>query len=474
MAITTIEEVDNFTPAYNPVKFKYDSTNKNESGFKYVFDVYESGTANKIAEYRVLPQPTTGYGEIDLSKLLSTKVSYDFNPTNTTEADPTNCYYKYDLKVGEEYIVTYSWTANLVNDGGNVNITPTVAHTFQVGDQVSVDGGVANPLITGLWTVIAINGTTDFTISALWTSVADATGNGSVTYADNRKTVTRDIVTESSKYVWNGALSFSAFKTYLDGNGGDYLLSVATDSLLTTLPEDGFYSTLTQDLWINFGNNSVTTGYVYFANSGGNVFRKSVTTAKIMTQVAVGCNNFGSLTLVSGSGSLIESTTEWYEFYYVSNVGVQRSKKYRVYIDRRCAIEDYEIVFLDRLGSMGSFAFQLRAYERGQSTKQQYNKHLQGSTVSTEWNYNTYENGLTTYQSNVEKTIELNTDWMTEEMAGYFAELITSPVTFVKIGTDYFGCIVMDSSFEIEKSRNKNLIRKTVTIKLANQDIING
>ena len=99
MAITTINEPFDKTPAYNPIKFLYNSTNKNNLGFKYIFDVYESGTANKIAEYRVYPRFSDGYGEIDLSKLLQNKVSYDFDQT-LIESDPaTNSYYKYDLKV---------------------------------------------------------------------------------------------------------------------------------------------------------------------------------------------------------------------------------------------------------------------------------------------------------------------------------------------------------------------------------------
>ena len=64
MAISLIAKPQDITPAYNPMKFIYDSTNKNELGFRYIFDVYLSGTATKIAEYRPLPNPD-GYGEWD-------------------------------------------------------------------------------------------------------------------------------------------------------------------------------------------------------------------------------------------------------------------------------------------------------------------------------------------------------------------------------------------------------------------------
>jgi hypothetical protein len=185
MAMTLIAAPQDFTPAYNPCKFIFNSTNKNNEGFRYIFDIYESGTLNKIGEYRVLPTYGTGYGEVDLSKLLGAKVAPDFQPTNYSELDTSTSRYKYDVQVGEEYIVTYNYTASLADNGGNVEITPTAAHTFLVGDQVVVDAGT-NTLITGLWTVIAVTGTTDFTISAAWSNVVDPTENGTVTYADKQ------------------------------------------------------------------------------------------------------------------------------------------------------------------------------------------------------------------------------------------------------------------------------------------------
>ena len=63
MAQTTIASPQVLTPAYNPTKYIVDSTNKNKNGFKYIFDIYESGTANKIGEYKVLPRINDGYGE---------------------------------------------------------------------------------------------------------------------------------------------------------------------------------------------------------------------------------------------------------------------------------------------------------------------------------------------------------------------------------------------------------------------------
>jgi hypothetical protein len=125
------------------------------------------------------------------------------------------------------------------------------------------------------------------------------------------------------------------------------------------------------------------------------------------------------------------------------------------------------------MGSWGSFAFQLRYTENGTAVKQSFNKVVEGYVSGTEWTYANTEAGLTTYSSTVDKMYTLNTNWMSEEMAIYFQELITSPSVYFYNGGEYLACQVMDNSFEVEKKRNKNLFKKTVTIKLANQDKVN-
>jgi hypothetical protein len=468
MAISKIAEPEDFSPAYNPLVFQYDSTNNNEDGFKYIFDVYESGTANKIGEYRVFPRITDGYGHIDLSPLLRTKVTFT-KQSGTQDDVATDSFYKYDVKVGEEYIVAVAYTASLTNSSGNVKITAT--HSYQVGDQVVIsqaDSGVANPQLEGLHTVIAINTTVDFTVSALWSDVTDATINGSVKYADNRKTITRDVVTESNKYVFNGAFKHNDWSSY---DSTKYILTANTDKFITYQPQN-FYITPTQEVFFNLSTNGTTTGFIVFQNDGGDILKYAANANSYVYQANVGATANPS-TVVSGTAGHIKSDTVYYDVWYTNAGGTQHSLKYRFYIDRRCAIEDYYVLFLDRLGSMSSFAFQLRAYERGNITRDSYNQRIEGSVSSSKWNYSNEEYGMRTYKVGVEKTLELNTNWMTEDMAEYFEQLLTSPVTYFYDGREYLPCTITDTSFEVERQRNKNLIRKTITIKYANQDAVN-
>ena len=486
MAIINIARAQPLMPAYNPIKFIYDSSNNNLQGFKYIFDIYESGTANKIAEYRVMPTYGTGYGEIDLSKLLQAQVSYDLNLTNTTVYNAVNSHYKYDVKVGEEYLTTTNYTFNLTNNAGNVQIN--VANTFVAGDQVNItqaDLGVANPNLEGLFTVLSV-GVGFLVVSSPFAAVTNITINGAITYADGRKTVTRDIITALNNFVFNGAIRWVEWPSYLYT---DYFLTGPSNEFLTTIPVQEFYATLSQDLWMNavYGSMPGGTHKIIFTNPGGDMFEKNVTASDHVTGNAVGPNNAGTLTVIAGSLPLIKPTTEYYQYYY-EHAGNQVSQVYTVNIDRRVRTVEHSILFLDRMGSWGSFAFTGRAYTTGEVTREQFNKDIPGYVETTgidRWLYQTTETGTTNTYISTDTTISLNTDWMNQDMALYFTELISSPNTYIKISNydvdcelpvseEYVSCTIITSSFEEFKQRNKNLIKQSIVVKLANNNIVNG
>jgi hypothetical protein len=469
----------------------------NKAGFRYIFEVFEAGTATRIGYYKALPAYGNGNGEQDLSKLLSNMVSFDFNPYITTFYNAVNSYYNYDIKFGEEYIFDLSYTASLVDNAGNVRITAT--HPFQVGDQVNItqaDLGVANPGVEGLHTVIAITGTTNFTINALWSEVTDATINGSVEYADKRKTINLNIVSTLDKYVFNGVQPWIDMPYWDETN---YELDNVLGQWLTDQPTT-FSCTLGQDLWLNIKDPNVNTNpRITFISDDGSVFRKTLTGTDYIKGLAVGPNNYGSLTLVSGTAPLVKPTTQSYEMYYSNGVfHAQKSIKYKINIDRRILISESHILFLDRMGSWSSFAFQLKSYEKLNIKRETYNKDVPGSVVDSQWQYKSYEQGTVNFNTQVSKTIDLNTNWMTESAGVYFQQLVTSPQTYIKNvvyhiteegeplydedgciihvpeSTEYISCNVVNNTFDIQRERNKHLIRQQLQVRLSNNDIING
>jgi hypothetical protein len=468
MATTIIAQPQVLMPAYNPIKYIIDNTNKNEPGFRYIFSIYPAGSNTLIAQYRVLPVFSTGYGEQDISRLMQSLVTY--NETGIDGGAPYNSsesWYLYDVDLGYEFIDNIDYTDPLTIDGLNTNIAYT-AHGFQVGDQVLIvqaDGGVANPALEGLHTVIyaAAN---NFTVNVLWSTITDANINGNVSYADQRKTQVLDDEVIEDQEVFNGAYNNNINIT--DSNAfpsASYLGTMNPYGRLMTsnLPTDGSVAPSAFEGAQFYYNLKVYGAYNYeieWYDMDGNLLDNASFSPASDGIYAVFVGPTGSVT----------------EDYYVSifSDGPTANSFYYFKYDNRCAINDQQLIYLDRMGSWQSFAFQLRTYEKGQITREQYNQHIDGQVVSAEWVGKELQKGFRTYNTNVTKTFDLNTNWMSQYDATRFQELLTSPQVYYYSDNYYCACVVESSSFEVFSQKNKKLIKQSVTIRLAQQDPING
>jgi hypothetical protein len=474
---TIIAQPQQLMPAYNPIKYIIDNTNKNEPGFRYIFTIYSATgshiPANVVAQYKVLPAFSTGYGEQDISKLMQSLVTYknmyDFGGVS---GDSSESWYQYDVDLGFEYIDNIDYTASLQQSGaGDVEIHFN-AHGFLLGDQVVIvqaDGGVANPTVEGLHTVLYAD-TNYFVINARWDTVGDDTINGNVTYADRRKTITLDDVLVTNKEVFNGAYNY-----YNNTNAQDitfpsasYLANSANDLLMTThIPQ--------YDHAVSFNSSSqfyynlrVYAGVSYdvsFYDMNGNLLNNDVFSPANDGIWGVSLSSFGLIN----------------EDYYVIINGDNGflSQPYYFTYDNRCTINEQQLYYLDRMGSFQSFAFQLRTYEKGQITREVYNQHIDGQVSAAQWVGVNLQKGFRTYNTNVTKTFDLNTNWMDQIDANRFQELLTSPQVYYFLLLSappniYCACIIENNSFEVFSQKNKKLIKQSVTIRLAQQDPING
>ena|SRR3990172_3518593 len=485
--ITLKAEPQLLTPGYNPSVWYFDSTNKALPGFRYLVKVYSSTTI-LLATYRFVGRPSDGYAVVDLTKLLKNFVSFD-KDINTEVDQVPNSWFGYYLTVQEEYNTSYlyddfTWyPGNITNLESNVTMD---THNFNPGDQIFVaqtDGGALKPGIEGVHTVIAptVAGTsdlyTDIDFAVIGSGVAVG---GTVTYADNRKTVSAVIYDGSSNkhYIFNGALPFNSFPTY---DYQDYIMngigSPAAAILLTSMPRDGFYITPTQDVLINFANYFTNNDIVHFENDGGDIL--SVTYYTIGSTEPILRANVSPTsptTVVSGTAPLLKANTEWYDVW-VEGPNTQMSEKIRFYIDRRCVINDAEILFMDRMGSFNSFAFQLRNKKVYANTKSTYKKMAGDLGVGGDGNpgytYTPIDRGENVYNVDMEQTIELNTNWMDDSASIYFQELVTSPVTYLKENGIYRSVVITNTSMEEKRQVDKKLIKYTISVSISNNSTIN-
>jgi hypothetical protein len=483
MALNLLSSNQTNTPVYNPMVYVFSGSNFTQTGYRYVVDIYSASTSTKLGSFRIAPQ-IDGSGYIDLSKILSNFVSVDFNPTITGGTKASNSYVSFDFKLGEEYNTTWTYnyyeyfssTASTLNELVRLRqFASATTHTFVVGDQINV---TSTNNVNGLWTVVHVPDPYAVVINMEYFDVTPTgTIGGSIVYADNRKTLYSGLTGTNGKVAFNGALPFKDFMSYSATSYGILQSSPSTTKALTNQPTT-FYATPDQNIWFNYmkGSSDGVASNMRFRNSNGDVLQLSQWWNNVqngsINQVPVGPNNASPIQVYSGSLPLIKDDTEWYEWYTVPTSSSATSQTYRVYIDRRCKIEDFEIAFMDRMGTVSSFAFQLRATENTTGTREQYKEQV-GSVVSNNWNYNSHDRGTTNSSISISKTYTLNTNWMTQAMNVYFEELVFSPYTWVKIDGQYYACTIDTNSVGTERESSRKLIRKTIDIKLSNENAIN-
>jgi len=483
---TIIAQPGQLMPAYNPIKYIIDNTNKNEPGFRYIFTIYPAAgshiPANVVAQYRVLPAWSTGYGEQDISLLMQSLVTYNETGISVgivsgvgVSYNSSESWYQYDVDLGYEYIDNIDYTDALEeSSGGDVEIH-FAAHGFVLGDQVVIaqtgTGPVDNPTVEGLHTVLYAEANF-FVINARWDTVTDEFANGNVTYADLRKTQVLNDSLITNKEVFNGAFNDYLNTPYVTSpfNSFNFLGNTPQGLLLTTNIIEVGLPTLTPTTFYNakfYYNLRVYGGDNYeveWYDMDGN----------LLDNTSFNPASDGIYAVFVGPTALV--TEDYYVLIY-NDTDLNAEPYYFTY-DNRCTINNQQLIYLDRMGSWQSFAFQLRTYEKGQITREQYNQHIDGQVDGGQWVGVPLQKGFRTYNTNVTKTFDLNTNWMGQDDATRFQELLTSPQVYY-YSTDinpitFCACVVDSSSFEVFSQKNKKLIKQSVTIKLAQQDSING
>jgi len=479
MAITIIStNQDILSAGYNPLRYYIDSDKKNEKAFRYIVEVFAVGTATKLFEKKYAPRPSDGYAEIDISRDVQNFLSAHTPFPNSDYQNAPEHYLKYDIKFGEEYIVAWNFSDYVFDSGlTGFNQTPNVTvHPFAVGDQVRVELNTTyndfRDALNGLFTITSVPDNYTVVTQLPWIGSGGATP-GKIYYADNRKSRFLNLTRQTKLSTANIAIPLKDMNTF---TGSQFLLNDLVQGLfLTNMPRIVSQND-SQENWLAFYNDYVSqTLRLTFENDLGDIAYRSITctTANGIIQVASGLANMGTLTVDSGTLPIVKDDATIVNVYLTNTSDDKVSETITYQIDRRCNISDYEIVFMDRLGTFANFAMQLRAYEKGNVNRLTYNKQF-GNEVAGLVVFNTYESGTTTYHVDDTREVSLNTNYMTDAESVYFDELLTSGYTYLKVNGEYFACQVQETSYETQRAINKPLIRKSVTVRYAVQNPINA
>jgi len=466
-------------PAYNPLVYVFDSNMKSTNGFRYIVELYRAVSQPvKIAEFKIGPRPGDGYGYIDISGILKNYVDKALTFGSADYDATLNTAFGYNIHIGEEYLFN-AFYSGVTNVGGFMAFNFPNGHgvsSSAIGQNIRTQNNFtpypdSRQNINGVWLIQSVPNANQIVTSIPWGVI---TGNpisalcpGFMFFADRRTFRKTGLFKINSSTVLNVALGLDEYKDYIDAPSSPWAANSAAGELLTNMPLTGFTATLNQHLYVHaYARPTTGVEFVYFENSNGMVFRRAYSsTLPEVKGFAVGPGNYGTLIQVSGpTGTLIEPNTEWYEYWVRNTAGTWQSQRHRVNLDRRCAINEYQILFMDRKSSWSSYAFQLRRKEAIEVEKSMYRKEIP-KTLTPSWvTLDRADQGTTIYHSRFTKRFELNTDWMNDAMSLYFEELLTSPYCYVNWGDGkWYSVIVEPGTFETMRYKNERLIRKTIT-----------
>lgn len=493
---------------YNDIKYLVSSDNVTNPLFQYVVQVYEAGTTNSLFEKTYKPRPIDGYAEVDISREIQNKLSctepFDYaSINNNTGITATNSYLNIDVEFGESYL--YQWnfigitqsifspvylTPNcykLIGGTGNGHDLPVPPNALAIYSYpVIVTFDIGNvPYVSGAQTAITTStfGATNLAILALYPGpLPDIMGatSGNIKLSTNSVTIFSGL-TSRNLLVTNGAMSLQNIIGY---TASDYHMprikpSNSFDtagSWLCDAPSNGDNSigyTITpdQDLWIHSRGWTGTTGTnTLFINSGTQSFF-GATGSSATYLIPIGPNNAGPGYSATYNDQYCidfqETGLSWSVYRGAS--GSVISKKLFCPITLEHQPDPYQIAFVDRLGSIMTFAFNGTTIDRTTIDRKTLNKKLH-NTVS----YNTYDQSDIVRSVNVNKEIQLNSIWMTQPDSTYFEQLLTSGFTWIKMKDGlYYACIVKETGFKTQSFKNKKLIRRSVIVQLTSKTPVN-
>lgn len=454
------------TPGYNPMNFLLSSDNTNNLGFRYIVEVFLAGTATKLFEKKVPPRPIDGYGVCNISREIQSYLSMNV-PFGQDNLNATNHSVNFDIKFGEEYRVPYTFTGYVFGSGALTGFQLSASHPFIVGDIIDTRLNTLpndfRDALQGVFAVMAL-AATNIVITNL-PYIGDGSDlAGSMFYADGRKSRFLNVVALTNLLAYNGTMDIVDFK---NTNQGTFLILASNRRVLSSRPTIST-QTLSQFEWVGYLNRKATVAKkIVFKNSLGTAGSKTIQVGTTLDVglVGVGLGNIGTLTYTIGS-NILEAGATWITWQLFTAADAAISIIYTTNIDRRCEIEPIQLLFLDRLGTWGSFAFQLRANETETNKKLSYNKVLPVP-------FETYDGGEIIHHASVGTDFTLRTNWMGVAMAAYYSELVSSGFVYMKIGDDWISVSVSETTNEIERSANKHQIRKTLTVRTSTEITVN-
>lgn len=395
MAITVNDSPFQVTPAFNPVDYTVTSTNNGQSNFKYVLDLYLTGTTSPaFVRMTVDADPTTGRGHFDLQNVVRSYVTQNISKTDYGFTQAPDTYVEYTPYFGEQY-------------GPSSGVTVTSGVTVAPA-RFAFNGGFSFPDFK------------DYT-SVTYLMV----GSSAQKFLTN---MPNPVTVRSDEYRWLGMMSVTAnkiaraqVKTYNSAG-----------TLLNTVLVSNNYSGVTanDDKFLNFSCGGTNLNLIPGAQIvSGSTPIITASVAKYTVQIL---DSIGS------------ASSELFTF----KINDECSK-----------YTAYSFYFLNALGRFDTFTCVLADRKEVSIKREKFKRMVGAFNSSNVFTYNKSDRQEITFNTTLKDKITVNSEWIDENHSEWLEELITSPVVFVDDPTHgLLGVNILQDTYTVKKRYTDKLI----------------
>lgn len=281
-------------------------------------------------------------------------------------------------------------------------------------------------------------------------------------------------LTTSSGYAYNGVFDPLSF---LDYDVNKYVLYNINTIFLTDTPR--LVTRIGEKLTIGFMSQSnVFRSLKIRCFTATGTLQKTVTIGipyyALITQnksidIDISYDWLNSLTtgdLTTGTAPIFNSLTSYYivEIEERTEVStITRSEQRTIYIEDYCSKYDpIRFKFMNNYGKYDYFTFTL-AKTKNTEIKRNLFKQNPNQWDSTNYNYNRMSRGSSQYETILNDTITIQSDWITEDESVWLEQLMSSPDVYIYDNDELVAVNITNSSYQTKYEKSEQLFNLSIS-----------
>ena len=175
-------------------------------------------------------------------------------------------------------------------------------------------------------------------------------------------------------------------------------------------------------------------------------------------------NSLVNADLSFGTTPIFITNYEYYEVRIKNNSGTIVSETIRIYPgeDICSKYTPIRFKFMNNYGKYDYYTF-TGAMTKNTNIKRNTYKSNPNQWSNTNYNYSTTSRGLSQYETILDDTITINSDWITEAESIWLEQLVTSPDVYIYDGSNLVSVNITDSSYQTKYEASQQLFNLVIS-----------